>query len=312
MDRFCVLGRVEDHIAKLTKLRDLGADHFAIYLMHDAQDATLDAYGRSIVPVLAKATVATTPQRNDPAQATPPSRGHTVSDWRSATAAEYERKGFSGRTGYGTRPALLVVDFINGFTDSSSAMGGDYSAQLHVMAELLAQFRATSLPIFFTSLAYEPHLRDGGVFVQKVPALGFLIKGSEWVKVDDRIRPQPAERVVEKQYPSAFFDTMLDMELRALSVDTVVMVGCTTSGNIRASAIDSMQYGFRTVVVRDAVGDRAKVSHEANLFDIDAKYGDVVSSEEVLGYLRGLGERGGLARAAAQDFQRWWSAATAR
>ena len=348
VDRFCVLGRVEDHIAKLTTLRDMGADHFAIYLMHDAEAETLDAYGRSVLPVLTGTAAARAPY--SPASA-PQSRqsaasrmtgtspaassggkkagskgavsaerrsdrlaeeGRTVSNWQSATGAEYERKGFSARSGYGTKPALLVVDFINGFTDSGTGLGGDFGAELAVTAKLLAEFRARALPVFFTTVAYEPHLRDAGQFVAKVPALSILVKGSTWVKVDERIRPRPSEQVVVKKYASAFFDTRLEMELRGLGVDTVVMAGCTTSGCIRASAIDSMQHGFHTVVVRDAVGDRAKTPHEVNLFDIDAKYGDVVSSGEVLGYLRGLGESGGLGATAGDEFQRWWNSAPAR
>ena len=323
VDRFCVLGRVEDHVAKLTTLRDLGADHFAIYLMHDAEDATLDAYGRSILPVLARKEAAprsSTALTEAPAIPRSGTAGtaaarspysRAAGDWQSATGAEYERKGFSARSGYGTRPALLIVDFIKGFTDPGTGLGGDYGAELAVTAKLLAEFRSRVLPVFFTTVAYEPHLRDAGLFVRKVPALEILIEGKEWVEVDERIRPRPSEPVVSKKYASAFFDTRLDMELRGLGVDTVVMAGCTTSGCIRASAVDSMQYGFHTVVVRDAVGDRARTPHEVNLFDIDAKYGDVVSSGEALGYLRGLGERGGLGAAADGEFRRWWNGASA-
>ena len=347
VDRFCVLGRVEDHIEKLTTLRDMGADHFAIYLMHDAEDATLDAYGQSVLPVLtgtaaarapsppAQATATRPPRASGAGRASPagsPSGGRTAGrrrgsepwrtapsagddrgtgGWQASTGAEYERKGFSSRSGYGARPALLVVDFINGFTDPGTGLGGDYGAELSVTATLLDEFRARALPVFFTTVAYEPHLRDAGHFVAKVPALSILVRGSDWVKVDDRIRPRPSERVVLKKYASAFFDTRLEMELQGLGVDTVVIVGCTTSGCIRASAIDSMQNGFRTVVVRDAVGDRAETPHEVNLFDIDAKYGDVVSSRDVLEYLRGLGERGGLGSTADDEFQRWWSRAPA-
>ncbi|MDE0456836.1 MAG: TIGR03842 family LLM class F420-dependent oxidoreductase [Chromatiales bacterium] len=343
VDRFCVLGRVEDHIAKLTALRDMGTDHFAIYLMHDAEDATLDAYGQSILPVLTGTAAARSPHRSASAPVTAPrsagttigtshaarsgsgqavgkpagdesrrgarasSDGSTPGDWQSVAGAEYERKGFSSRSGYGTRPALLIVDFINGFTDPGTGLGGDYGAELSVTAKLLDEFRARALPVYFTTVAYEPHLRDGGQFIVKVPALSILIKGSEWVKVDERIRPRPPERVVLKKYASAFFDTRLDMELQGLGVDTVIIVGCTTSGCIRASAIDSMQNGFRTVVVRDAVGDRAQTPHEVNLFDIDAKYGDVVSSRDVLEYLRGLGGRGGPGATADDEFQRWWN-----
>ena len=337
VDRFCVLGRVEDHIAKLTALRDMGTDHFAIYLMHDAEDATLDAYGQSILPVLTGTAAARLPHRSAPATAPGPrptggalrtpqavrssagrasgarrGDGSATGDWQSAASADYVRKGFSARSGYGTRTALLVVDFINGFTDPTTGLGGDYGEELAVTAKLLEEFRARALPVFFTTVAYEPHLRDGGHFVAKVPALSILVKGSDWVKVDERIRPRPSERVVLKKYASAFFDTRLETELQGLGVDTVVIVGCTTSGCIRASAIDSMQNGFHTVVVRDAVGDRAQTPHEVNLFDIDAKYGDVVSSRDVLEYLRGLGERGGLGSAADDEFQRWWNSASGR
>ena len=375
VDRFCVLGRVEDHIRKLTTLCDMGTGHFAIYLMHDAEDATLDAYGQSVLPVLAGTAAARSPHGSAPAPAIrprpagggvhtshagrsdggqapgaragdahrrgarssgdgitasgrhsgggyatrkradneerrgarPSGDGRTESDWRSAASADYEHKGFSSRSGYGTRPALLIVDFINGFTDPGTGLGGDYGAELAVTAKLLEEFRTRALPVFFTTVAYEPHLRDGGQFVAKVPALSILVKGSDWVKVDERIRPQPSERVVLKKYASAFFDTRLEMELQGLGVDTVVIVGCTTSGCIRASAIDSMQNGFHTVVVRDAVGDRAETPHEVNLFDIDAKYGDVVSSRDVLEYLRGLGRSGGLGATADDEFQRWWN-----
>ena len=348
VDRFCVLGRVEDHIEKLTTLRDMGADHFAIYLMHDAEDETLDAYGQSVLPVLAGTAAARAPsppvraaatrpqpasgaggtspahapdagrragrhQRAEPWRPPRSAGGDRAADgWQAQAGAEYERKGFSSRSGYGARPALLIVDFINGFTDPGTGLGGDYGAELSVTSKLLDEFRARALPVFFTTVAYEPHLRDAGQFVSKVPALSILVKGSEWVKVDDRIRPRPSEQVVLKKYASAFFDTRLDLELQGLGVDTVVIVGCTTSGCIRASAIDSMQNGFHTVVVRDAVGDRAETPHEVNLFDIDAKYGDVVPSRDVLEYLRGLGGRGGLGTTADDAFRRWWNSAPAR
>ena len=306
VDRFCVLGGEEDHVAKLTRLRDLGADHFALYLMHDAQHETLDAYGRRVIPSLGGGAAATPA---GPAQESlPPAGGQSGGlDWRAETGARYRRKGFSARSGYGASPAFLVVDFINGFTDPSTGLGGDYAAELAATAKVLAEFRSRGLPVFFTTVVYEPHLRDAGIFVEKVPALGILVKGSAWVKVDERIRPRASERVIEKKFASAFFDTRLDIELRGLGIDTVIMAGCTTSGCIRASAIDSMQHGFRTVVVRDAVGDRAEEPHEVNLFDIDAKYGDVVSSADAVRYLRGLGEAGGIGASADEAFRRWWS-----
>ena len=312
VDRFCVVGRVEDHIAKLTRLRDMGADHFAIYLMHDAEQETLDAYGKSIIPVLSPGSRHGGAARDEMRSPRPAGTAHADSSRQPASGDKYERKGYSARSGYGTRPALLVVDFINGFTDPSSGVGRDYSAQLGVAAELLEQFRSRSLPVLFSVHVYEPDFSGAGPFLDKVPALEVLVRGSKWVRVDDRVRPQSDERVVEKKLASAFFGTMLDVELRSLGVDTVFIVGCTTSGNIRATALDSMQHGFRTLVVRDAVGDRAKEPHEANLLDIDAKYADVVSSEEIPGYLRELGESGGLEWSAREEFQHWWNSPSGR
>ena len=228
-------------------------------------------------------------------------------DWTADTRNDNERKGFASRAGFGAKPALLVIDFINGFTDPGTDLGGDFTKEIEVTARLQAAFRAAGLPVAYTTVAYHPDLSDGGTFVKKVPALGLLVRGTPWTEVDDRIRPEPGEIVAEKQFASAFFGTDIDPRLKAFAVDTLVLTGCTTSGCVRASAIDSMQYGYHTVVVRDAVGDRAQGPHEANLFDIDAKYGDVVDSGEVLGWLAGAGERTGPERA-VDDFRRWWAA----
>ena len=229
-----------------------------------------------------------------------------MNDWQESTRADYRNKGFAGRSGYGRSPALLVVDFINGFTDPTTPLGGEFAWEINATRALQEAFRGASLPIFYTTIAYAADLRDGGLFVKKVPSLAILQKGSALVQVDQRIRPLPGERVVEKKYASAFFGTNLDAELRALGADTVVMAGCTTSGCIRASAIDSLQYGYHTIVVREAVGDRAAGPHEANLFDIDAKYADVVPLAEALDYLRSFATKVELAAKAQEDFDRFW------
>jgi maleamate amidohydrolase len=229
-----------------------------------------------------------------------------MSDWQRETRRDYERKGFAGRSGYGRNPILLVVDFINGFTDPTTPLGGDFRSELNATRQLQEAFRRASLPIAYTTIAYGPDLRDGGLFVKKVPSLAILQQGSRLVEVDERLEPRPGERIIEKKFASAFFGTDLDSHLHALGVDTVIMAGCTTSGCIRASAIDSLQYGYHTVVVRDAVGDRAPGPHEANLFDIDAKYADVVSLWDALDYLRSFATSEGFAAAARDDFGRWW------
>lgn len=208
-------------------------------------------------------------------------------DWKDKTLESYKSKGFASRSGYGKRPGLLIVDFINGFTDPASPLGGDFDSQLETTNALLDAFRAQALPIAYTVVEYEHDFRDAGVFIEKVPSLAVLKKGSHMVEVDDRIKPLPGEYIVSKRYASSFFGTNLDTWFRNNGVDTCVIVGCTTSGCVRASAVDSLQYGYRTVVVRDGCGDRAEGPHEANLFDIDAKYGDVISLEECLEYVGG-------------------------
>jgi maleamate amidohydrolase len=229
-----------------------------------------------------------------------------MSDWEKTTRADYERKGFAGRSGYGRSPVLLIVDFINAFTDPKTPLGGDFAWEINATRELQEAFRRGGLPIVYTTIAYRKDLRDGGLFVKKVPSLAILQKGTPLIEVDPRIQPLPGEKVIEKKYASAFFGTDLDVELRKLGVDTVVMAGCTTSGCIRASAIDSLQHGYHTIVVREAVGDRAAGPHEANLFDIDAKYADVVGLAEALDYLRQFADKAGFAAKAEEDFERFW------
>jgi nicotinamidase-related amidase len=229
-----------------------------------------------------------------------------MSDWQRDTRLDYERKGFAGRSGYGKNPLLLVVDFINGFTDPKSPLGGNFASELNATRQLQEAFRRAGLPIAYTTIGYAPDLRDGGLFVKKVPSLAILQRGSPLTQQDARLAPRPAERIFEKQYASAFFGTDLNSHLCALGIDTVVMAGCTTSGCIRASAIDSLQNGYHTIVVREAVGDRAAGPHEANLFDIDAKYADVVSLWDALDYLRSVAAGEGFAARAHDAFDRWW------
>lgn len=197
----------------------------------------------------------------------------------------YEEREFRRRVGFGDRPALLVVDLINAFTDPDSNLGSELDDVLEQTARLLDGFRAHDLPRYFTTVAYEESYGDAGVFIEKVPALGELRLGSEAVDVDERVAPVGDERVVLKKYASAFFGTDLVTELTTDRVDTLVIAGVTTSGCVRATAVDSLQYGYRTIVPADAVGDRAAGPHEANLFDIDAKYGDVTTTDDVLAYL---------------------------
>jgi nicotinamidase-related amidase len=229
-----------------------------------------------------------------------------MADNTEETAEDYRRKGLMSRSGYGEKPALLIVDFNYGFTDPTTPLGGDFSNEIAVTADLLDKFRSVGLPVVYTTIGYEPGFADAGVFIKKVPSLSILEIGSKMVEIDGRIGPRPDEYVALKKYASAFFGTDVDAYLRARGVDTIIMTGCTTSGCIRASAVDSMQYGYLTVVVREGVGDRAQGPHDANLFDIEAKYGDVVSVREVMAYLNSLAAKNETGARVSEEFSDWW------
>lgn len=202
-----------------------------------------------------------------------------------ATRALYRRKGFLGRVGFGRRPAVLVIDLIVGFTDLRSPLAGDFDAEVGATQQLLAAARRAGLPVFFTTTAYDAECREAGVFVEKVPSLRYLVRGSRWVALDKRLRRRPDETLLEKQFASAFFGTPLASHLAARGVDTLIIAGVTTSGCVRASAVDGLQYGYRVIVPRECVGDRAPGPHRANLLDLDGKYADVVSIRAVLEHL---------------------------
>lgn len=203
-------------------------------------------------------------------------------EWTDDLEDHYGDRAFGGSVGLGAKPALLVIDLINAFTDPATDLGADVSGVLDRTADLLEAFREAGLPRYFTTVAFEESYGDAGRFIEKVPALRELRLGSDAVEVDDRVAPVGDERVVLKKYASAFFGTDLETELTTHRVDTLVLAGVTTSGCVRATAVDSLQHGYRTIVPADAVGDRAEGPHRANLFDIDAKYGDVVETDDVL------------------------------
>jgi maleamate amidohydrolase len=202
------------------------------------------------------------------------------------------RTGFGGRVGYGRRPALLVVDVTLGFTDPGSPLGADVGAVVGAVRRLADTARSAAIPVVFTTVAYGQAERIAArLFTQKVPALLTLEAGSAWTHVDPRLDRRPEEPILVKLYASAFFGTPLLSMLVARRVDTLVVTGLTTSGCVRATVVDALQHGFRPIVPREAVGDRNEAAHQANLLDIDAKYGDVVDLDEVLGYFEGIRRR---------------------
>jgi maleamate amidohydrolase len=197
----------------------------------------------------------------------------------------YAERGFGNKVGFGQSPALLVIDFIKGFTDTSCPLGSNLDAEVSATEQLLDLFREKNLPVHFTTTAYDSEMVSAGVFVKKVPSLAHLKLGSSWVEIDDRLTPISGEVIWTKQYASAFFGTSLSSTLSAQKIDTLIVTGCTTSGCVRASAVDSCQHGFLTNVVRECVGDRSVAAHEANLSDLDAKYADVISLAETIAFL---------------------------
>jgi nicotinamidase-related amidase len=205
----------------------------------------------------------------------------------------YAAAGLGQAVTLGSRPAVLVVDFSCGFTDPECALGADMSAEVEATRRLLDAGRAKGLPVIFTTIGYEPSLKDGGLWLQKVPSLGDLQIGGRWVEIDPRLEPREDETIVLKKGASAFFGTNLPAILVSQGVDSVILCGATTSGCIRATAIDLLQHGYPTVVPRECVGDRAQAPHEANLFDIQAKYADVVPVEDALAYLESVPGRVG-------------------
>jgi maleamate amidohydrolase len=194
---------------------------------------------------------------------------------------------FDGKLGFGRRPALLIVDFIRAYTTPGALLyAPDVVIAVKETVSLLELARAKGIPVIYTRVLYNKNGLDGGLFVQKVPVLRTMVEGEPLSEIVPELPPAETDVILVKQYASAFFGTSLAAMLTALSVDTVILTGCSTSGCIRASAVDGLQYGFRVIVPRECVADRHPGPHEANLFDINSKYGDVVSKGEVMEYLK--------------------------
>jgi nicotinamidase-related amidase len=200
----------------------------------------------------------------------------------------YARAGLGQSMTMGERPCVLVVDFSCGFTDPECPLGSELESEVLATKRLLDLARAKGLPVVFTTIGFEPSLKDGGLWVQKAPSLAALKLGGRWVEIDPRLEPREDETVILKKGASGFFGTNLASVLISQRVDSVILCGATTSGCIRATAIDLLQYGWPTMVPRECVGDRAQAPHEANLFDIQAKYADVVSLGEAIAYLESV------------------------
>jgi maleamate amidohydrolase len=213
--------------------------------------------------------------------------------------AFYVRTGLAGRVGYGTHPAVLLVDMQVQWNKPERRLGSNMGTLLEAAGTLVDAARERDVPIVYVWSCWEADGSDSGRWIAKIPALGEVEPGSDGAEIHPRVQPQPGDPLVLKKGPSGFFNTPLEGVLHELGVDTLLIVGASTSGCIRATAIDALQYGFRAILPHEAIGDRASGPHAANLLDIDAKYGDVVELEEVLAYVAGLPDDVAARRAAA-------------
>lgn len=203
----------------------------------------------------------------------------------------FAARGFGGNLGFGSRPALVIVDLVNGFTDPASPLGSSMTAEVEATKIVLGAARVKRIPTFFTTVAYDDSdLQDSGVWAKKIAGLTILRNGSTAVQVDERLERAPDEAILVKKYASAFFGTDLGSRLTSRSIDTILIAGCSTSGCVRATAVDALQLGFRPIVIRECVADRSAAAHEQSLFDLEQKYADVISVDNVLSYLNELKE----------------------
>ena len=213
-----------------------------------------------------------------------------MSTYGSETDATYERAGFGAQVTRGSRPALVVVDLTRGFTEPAFPSGADLTGAVGAASELAEAARPAGVPVIWTAIAYSEAEAKGHsvTWLEKVPGMRALVEGSPAVDLDPRLPRHEEDLLVVKKGASAFFGTGLAATLTGLGADTVLVCGATTSGCVRATAVDAVQSGFPVLVPRAACGDRAQGPHDAALFDVQAKYGDVVEQEDALGYLRSL------------------------
>jgi len=209
----------------------------------------------------------------------------------------FKARGFGLKMGFGNSPALLIIDLVKAFTDASRPLGANLDAQIGVTQKLLDVAHERKLPVIFSTVRYDDaDIRDAGIWTLKQKGSIDLAKDSNGHEIDERLDVQKSDSILLKKYASCFFGTDLVPRLMSRGVDTLIMTGCTTSGCVRATAVDSLQNGFRPMVVREGVGDRSQAAHDQSLFDLNAKYADVVSVDETLQYLQTVGHNAAAAK----------------
>ncbi len=193
----------------------------------------------------------------------------------------YRKQQMGGMIGKGHRTALIIVDFVNGFVDPDVFGGGNTLDAAEATVGLLDTFRERGLPVVFTRIVYAEDGSDAGIWCEKAPRLRDLTEANPASHVIDILKPDEGEIVIRKTQPSAFFDTNLGSLLRGRNIDAVAIAGATTSGCVRATVVDAISANFRPTVISDCVGDRAQGPHEANLFDMQQKYANLIHSSEI-------------------------------
>ena len=204
-----------------------------------------------------------------------------------ATDDVYDRAGFGATVPRGPRPALVVVDLTRGFTEPDFPLGADLTAEVAAAAQLIDVAHRRDVPVIATAVSFTAAEADGDAvaWLRKAPGVRALREGSDAVALDERLGLAPDDHRILKKGASAFHGSSLAALLAGLRIDTAVVCGATTSGCVRATAVDAVQSGFDTLVVADACGDRARGPHDAALFDLQAKYADVVTLDDVVSYL---------------------------
>jgi nicotinamidase-related amidase len=202
----------------------------------------------------------------------------------------FRQRGFGLKIGFGERPALIVIDMINAFTDANMPLGANLDTQIEAIKPLIDVAHERKVPVIFSTVMYsEEDFKDAGIWALKQKGTTSLKAGTDAINVDKRLDFRQNDILLMKKYASCFFGTDLVPKLMTRGIDTLIIVGCTTSGCVRATAVDAVQNGVRPMVVREGVGDRSEAAHAQSLFDLNAKYADVVSLDETLQYLRTIG-----------------------
>ncbi|WP_108811965.1 isochorismatase family protein [Sphingorhabdus sp. Alg231-15] len=192
---------------------------------------------------------------------------------------------FDGSMGFGAKPALILIDFVEAYFDPSCALYAGVEDALQNALKLRNAARHAGLLIIYTNVSYTQSMIDGGRFAQKVPPLENFVAGHPMGAWPSGLEPSDDELVITKHYPSAFFGTSLASTLTANGNDSLIITGLSTSGCVRASCVDCCSHGFIPIIAEDAVGDRHEAPHKANLFDMQAKYADVMPSAKIIEYL---------------------------